>query len=375
MPTKEEVAAVVAGIRLIEVEEKACAPDPAKVVSPTTTDVDCSGAKERLLSGYINAQLRATIIDLRKAQVDDTRDDVNKESDDGDETVDTSEVSEADSFDVEVIEEHCTQDDATSATGVAELDTYSQVVKDDAWCSPTEETCSVRQPAGINFLCPKNESESQHLYTKIPIDSPDYNAMERCATTDASLQKEDDIKPAKRNSIIQNIVEDFTPNKGDQKILRAIGRTATVNAAVLLTAATGGAAGAVGFVTGGAITSKRLFDGLAKQDDKEVTKSLAVYGCATGASIAGQAVAGALMIGVAGASLPLAGVVAFGVGCCSGITAGALSEWTVDSVMDKVKGIGIGRRTMEKQGKNNGMERCKSDGALLDRTEDRSSQE
>ena len=61
---------------------------------------------------------------------------------------------------------------------------------------------------------------------------------------------------------------------------------------------------------------------------------MAVYSCATGASVVGQAVTGAIMLGVAGASLPLAGAVAFGVGCCSGITAGALSEWTVDTVID-----------------------------------------
>ena len=41
------------------------------------------------------------------------------------------------------------------------------------------------------------------------------------------------------------------------------------------------------------------------------------------------------MIGVLGASLPLAGAVAFGVGCATGISAGALSEWTVDSLHDK----------------------------------------
>ena len=50
--------------------------------------------------------------------------------------------------------------------------------------------------------------------------------------------------------------------------------------------------------------------------------------------IAGQAITRAVMICIAGASLTLAGVVAFGVGCCSGVTAGALSEWIVDSVMD-----------------------------------------
>jgi len=64
---------------------------------------------------------------------------------------------------------------------------------------------------------------------------------------------------------------------------------------------------------------------------------VAVYGCATGASVAGQAITGAIMIGVAGASLPVAGAVAFGVGCASGVTAGVLSEWGVDSIMEKVK--------------------------------------
>ena len=140
----------------------------------------------------------------------------------------------------------------------------------------------------------------------------------------------------KGNNVLQAIADDFT-GKGDQKILRAIGRTATVNAAVLATAATGGAAGAVGFITGGAITAKRAVDGVVNEDEKEVAKSLAVYSCATGASVVGQAVTGAIMIGVAGASLPLAGAVAFGVGCCSGITAGALSEWTVDTVVDGKK--------------------------------------
>ena len=91
------------------------------------------------------------------------------------------------------------------------------------------------------------------------------------------------------------------------------------------------------YATGGTIAAKRLSDGIAQNDEKEVTKSLAVYGAATGASIAGQALTGALMIGVAGASLPVAGAVAFSVGCASGITAGALSEWTVDGVMDKIR--------------------------------------
>ena len=149
--------------------------------------------------------------------------------------------------------------------------------------------------------------------------------------------KMDKSNLTRRNSFVQTIVDDFSSN-GDKKILRAVGRTATVNAAVLMTAATGGVgASAIGYATGGAITAKRLTDGVAKNDEKEVTKSLAVFGAATGASIAGQALTGALMIGVAGASLPVAGAVAFGVGCVSGISAGALSEWTVDGVMDKMK--------------------------------------
>ena len=166
----------------------------------------------------------------------------------------------------------------------------------------------------------------------------DSKSCTSCATDETSRQESnaDDTTKHKGNNVLQAIADDFT-GKGDQKILRAIGRTATVNAAVLATAATGGAAGAVGFITGGAITAKRLGDGVINDDEKEVAKSLAVYSCATGASVVGQAVTGAIMLGVAGASLPLAGAVAFGVGCCSGITAGALSEWTVDTVIDGKK--------------------------------------
>ena len=59
-----------------------------------------------------------------------------------------------------------------------------------------------------------------------------------------------------------------------------------------------------------------------------------MLGCATGASIGGQALTCAVLLGVAGASLPVACVVvvAFGVGCCSGGAAGAFSEWTVDKL-------------------------------------------
>eukprot|EP00588_Corethron_pennatum_P003374 CAMPEP_0194290356 /NCGR_PEP_ID=MMETSP0169-20130528/41096_1 /TAXON_ID=218684 /ORGANISM="Corethron pennatum, Strain L29A3" /LENGTH=183 /DNA_ID=CAMNT_0039037919 /DNA_START=71 /DNA_END=618 /DNA_ORIENTATION=+ len=98
---------------------------------------------------------------------------------------------------------------------------------------------------------------------------------------------------------IKFIVEDVK-EKGDSKILRALARTAAVNAAVIATAVTGGSAGAVGLLTGGAITAKRLGDGVDNEDGREVVKSVAVFGAGTGASVVGQAVAGALMIGVAG---------------------------------------------------------------------------
>ena len=137
--------------------------------------------------------------------------------------------------------------------------------------------------------------------------------------------------------IWREIRDDFDPSRGgDRKILRAIGRTATVNAVVAATAALGPIAAVAGYATGGAITAKRLVgDGIARDDPREVAKSLAVFGSATSASLAGQAITGAVAIGVLGASLPLAGALAFGVGCASGITAGALSEWGVDGVMKK----------------------------------------
>lgn len=128
-----------------------------------------------------------------------------------------------------------------------------------------------------------------------------------------------------------DFLDDFNPEKGgDFKILRAIGRTALVNAVVTTTALTGGATAGVGYLAGGAITAKRFGDGVEQDDPKEVVKSLAVFGSATSASMIGQAVTGAILVGVVGASLPLAAPLAFGVGCCSGITAGALSEWGVD---------------------------------------------
>lgn len=132
--------------------------------------------------------------------------------------------------------------------------------------------------------------------------------------------------------IVHEIAKDFTSG-GDQKIIRAIGRTAAVNAAVLVTTLTGGAGGAAGLLAGGALTAKRLGDGVQQEDEREVAKSLAVWGSATTASIVGQAVTGAVLLGVTGASLPVAGAVAFGVGCVSGISVGALSEWGVERVL------------------------------------------
>merc|ERR1739848_258406 len=81
-------------------------------------------------------------------------------------------------------------------------------------------------------------------------------------------------------------------------------------------------------------TSKRILDGIVSHDEREVTKALAVYGAATAASILGQAAASAVMLGLVGAGLPAAIAVAFTVGCVSGIAAGALSEWTVDGLID-----------------------------------------
>jgi len=135
-------------------------------------------------------------------------------------------------------------------------------------------------------------------------------------------------------SVIQAIADDFRPGKGDRKILRAVGRTAAVNAVVLVTAAAGGATALAGFAAGGAITSKRIFDGLVTQDEREVAKALAVYGAATAGSVLGQAAASAVMLGLVGAGLPAAAAVAFVVGCVCGISAGALSEWTVDGLID-----------------------------------------
>eukprot|EP00571_Detonula_confervacea_P005583 CAMPEP_0172319470 /NCGR_PEP_ID=MMETSP1058-20130122/37737_1 /TAXON_ID=83371 /ORGANISM="Detonula confervacea, Strain CCMP 353" /LENGTH=350 /DNA_ID=CAMNT_0013034519 /DNA_START=108 /DNA_END=1157 /DNA_ORIENTATION=- len=348
MPTTKEVAAVVTGLRLIETKIDA----PRSPTTVTQYYVGNNGVshslgvtegKEGFLLRYIDSEDDATNSHGVKF---DSRDDENDDSDsDGDESESaySMDLTEADTFDIDIIEEH----------SIPAPSTPEDTSEPDSSAENEGSDCAQQLGISISFLCPKMQPANNAAYTKLPIESPNYNSMtERCKETE-STRENNDSNPEKRNSIIQNIVEDFTP-QGDKKILRAICRTVTVNAAVLITAATGGAAGAVGYVAGGAITAKRLSDGIVQKDEKEVTKSLAVYGCATGASIAGQAITGALMIGVAGASLPLAGAVAFGVGCCSGVTAGALSEWTVDSVMDKME-----------EWKKGGMERCKSDGALL----------
>lgn len=136
------------------------------------------------------------------------------------------------------------------------------------------------------------------------------------------------------DKIVQEIVKDFAPN-GDRKIMRAIQRTAYVNAAVLLSTVTGGAAGAAGLVTGGALAANRLNKGVQREDETEVAKSIAAYSSGTTASIVGQVATGALLVCVAGTTVPMAGAIAFGVGCASGITAGALSEWGVEHALGR----------------------------------------
>lgn len=291
-------------------------------VKPLNVDLDASMAvAEHLACDNDEEKALTYVTDIAKLQfVHPLRDDENDEGD-GDDSVVSTDLSESTSFDIDVIEELSIP--SLRSNIAPGFDTCEDVSSqdDDAHCPPL---------TSINF-CPRMQSTSTYQYAPV-VGIPNNNTMERGPSHDGT------IHPPETNQVIKNVLEDFS-SEGDQKILRAIARTATVNAVILITAATGGAAGAVGYATGGAITAKRLSDGILQNDEKEVTKSLAVYGCATGASIAGQAITGAVMIGVAGASLPLAGAVAFGVGCCSGIAAGALSEWTVDSVMEKAKSL------------------------------------
>ncbi|KAL3935841.1 MAG: hypothetical protein SGBAC_008717 [Bacillariaceae sp.] len=186
----------------------------------------------------------------------------------------------------------------------------------------------------------KEEIDQKNREEKKRVGSPTDQACQKPQDDDSQNSQTLIIaKPKKENKkkiekVVQEIVKDFSSD-GDQKILRSIGRTATVNAAILATTLTGGAAGAgvAGLLTGGAMTAKRLGDGVEQEDETEVAKSIAVYGSATTASVVGQAVTGALLVGLAGVTLPVAGAVAFGVGCASGITAGALSEWGVDHAL------------------------------------------
>ena len=175
-------------------------------------------------------------------------------------------------------------------------------------------TCSIEE-GSMNSLC--NEDYSCVLANNDPTSSDTTN------------------KEKQSSRVWQTIRDDFdTSRGGDHKILRAVGRTATVNAVVAATAVLGPLAAVAGYATGGAITATRLVgEGIRHDNPKEVVKSLAVFGSATSASVAGQALTGVVAMGVLGASLPVAGAVAFTVGCVCGITAGALSEWGVDGVM------------------------------------------
>jgi len=187
-------------------------------------------------------------------------------------------------------------------------------------------------------VCNSSPSSSPSIITPTRATDSETNGKEK-RDSDGCTEKDASGDPSsaenKRSSgVWKEIVDDFDSSRGgDHKILRAIGRTATVNAVVTATAALGPIAAVAGYATGGAITAKRLGDGIAKDNPKEVAKSVAVFGSATSASLAGQAITGAVAVGILGVSLPLAGALAFGAGCVSGISAGALSEWGVDVVM------------------------------------------
>ena len=255
-----------------------------------------------------------------------------------------SDLKAAHSFDVDVIDEHEIVEESSESNRSNEGAT-NPVRANEVDDQSVRRRLNTKKCSWRTATCPEtNDTYYWHVETREsrwekPAQLSSYEELRRLQAETESQTYESGSTGVHQSpkTVIESIVDDFNPEKGDFKILRAIGRTATVNAAVMLTAATGGAAGAVGYVTGGAFTAKRLSDGVANQDEKEVTKSIAVFGAATGASIAGQAAAGALMIGVVGASLPVAAGVAFGVGCASGITAGALSEFTVDSVMERVR--------------------------------------
>lgn len=274
-----------------------------------------------------------------------------------------SDITTAHSFDdVDVIDEYEIAEESSGINeGATKLESANEV--DD---QSLRRRSKIRQCPWRSATCPEtNYTYYWHVKTREsrwekPAQLSSYEELRRSLSR---VPGSSDMEQSHK-TVIDSIVDDFNPEKGDFKIFRAIGRTATVNAAVMLTAATGGAAGAVGYVTGGAFTAKRLSDGVSNQDDKEVAKSIAVFGAATGASIAGQAAAGALMIGVVGASLPVAAGVAFGVGCASGITAGAFSEFTVDSVMERVRDKPWFGMKTDRASKREVLDRTYSDGEL-----------
>ena len=184
---------------------------------------------------------------------------------------------------------------------------------------------------GINLLRPRpEERQSQNA------DDDNCTIISSTTSCTAETPALPDVETNNNEQTNSDISEEIKVQKGGNILISHIGRDAVVNAnaAVLVTSILSGDTSAIigAYIAGGAVTSKRLVDGIISRDEKEVTKSLAVLGCATGASIGGQALTCALLLGVAGASLPVAGVVAFGVGCCSGGAAGAFSEWTVDKL-------------------------------------------
>ena len=188
-----------------------------------------------------------------------------------------------------------------------------------------------------------------------PSDARENDVDEEKCSSDAEKggrQSNNKSDVQRKKSLVQTIIDDFQcPSNddggdggggggGDRKILRAICRTATVNAVIFTTAATGGGAALapiVGFATGGAIAAKRLSEGIQTHDNREITKSVTVFGGATCASMIGKAVTTTVMLTVFHAALPLVAVMAFGVGCVSGISVGAVSEWTVDSIIDNMQ--------------------------------------
>mmetsp|Transcript_29480 Transcript_29480/g.33088 ORF Transcript_29480/g.33088 Transcript_29480/m.33088 type:complete len:88 (-) Transcript_29480:315-578(-) len=80
-----------------------------------------------------------------------------------------------------------------------------------------------------------------------------------------------------------------------------------------------------------------------EENHKEIVKSVAVFGTATTCSVAGQALTGAVLIGVVGASLPVAGVIALAVGCVSGVTGSKTVSTTANAATTTTASEGITR--------------------------------